>query len=129
MEAWRHHIWSAPEGLFYSIPKAIKRLAFLSSINSKLNDNKILGLEAMIISEPKTKNVVSLLSALKVGSGKTLLVLDSIDQNVMRASNNIANLQVRSYKDVSTVDVLTSENIVMSKGALEKLPERLKALK
>ncbi len=83
----------------------------------------------MIISEPKTKNVVALLSALKVGPGKTLLVLDSVDKNVMRASNNIANLQVRNYKDVSTVDILTSESVVMSKGALEKLPERLKALK
>ena len=83
----------------------------------------------MIIGEPKTKNVVALLAALKIGSGKTLLVLDSIDQNVMRASRNIANLKVRNYKDVSTVDMLTSENVVMSKGALEKLPERLKTLK
>ena len=129
---WRHGgtiFGPHPRDYAYSIPKAIKRLAFLSSINSKLNDNKIIGLDAMIISEPKTKNVVALLSALKVGSGKTLLVLDSIDPNVMRASNNIANLQVRNYKDVSTIDVLTSNNVVMSKGALEKLPERLKALK
>ena len=72
----------------------------------------------MIISEPKTKNVVSLLSALKVGSGKTLLVLDSIDQNVMRASNNIANLQVRNYKDVSTVDVLTSESPLSAESSV-----------
>jgi len=129
---WRHGgtiFGPHPRDYSYSIPKAIKRLAFLSSINSKLNDNKVLGLEAMIINEPKTKNVAALLAALKVGSGRTLLVLDSIDPNVLRASNNIANLQVRNYKDVSTVDVLTSEKIVMSKGALEKLPERLKALK
>ena len=129
---WRHGgtiFGPHPRDYSYTLPKGIKRLAFLSSVNSKLNDNKILGLEAMIISEPKTKNVVSLLAALKIGSGKTLLVLDSIDQNVMRASRNIANLKVRNYKDVSTVDMLTSENVVMSKGALEKLPERLKALK
>jgi len=129
---WRHGgtiFGPHPRDYSYSIPKSIKRLAFLSSINSKLNDNKILGLEAMVMSEPKTKNVVALLSALKVGMGKTLLVLDSIDQNIMRAANNVANLQVRSYKDVSTVDVLTSENVVMSKAALEKLPERFKALK
>lgn len=129
---WRHGgtiFGPHPRDYSYTLPKAIKRLAFLSSINSKLNDNKIMGLEAMVISEPKTKNVVALMSALKVGSGRTLLVLDTVDPNVMRASNNIANLQVRSYKDVSTVDVLTSESIVMSKGALEKLPERLKALK
>lgn len=113
----------------YSIPKAIKRLAFLSSINSKLNDNKVLGLDAMVLGEPKTKNVAALLEALKVASGKTLLVLDSIDPNVMRASRNIAKLQVRNYKDVSTVDVLTCENVLISKGAFEKLPERLKDLK
>jgi len=129
---WRHGgtiFGPHPRDYSYSIPKAIKRLAFLSSINSKLNDNKIMGLEAIAITEPKTKNVVSLLAALKVGPGKTLLVLDSMDKNVMRASGNIANLQVRNYKDVSTVDVLTSDSVVMLKGALEKLPERLKTLK
>lgn len=113
----------------YSIPKTIKRLAFLSSINSKLNENKLIGLDAMVVTEPKTKNVAALLSALKVAGEKTLLVLDAIDPNVMRASRNISRLQVRNYKDVSTVDVLTSDNVVMSKGALEKLPERLKSLK
>jgi large subunit ribosomal protein L4 len=113
----------------YSIPKAIKRLAFLSSINSKLNDNKVLGLDSMVVAEPKTRKVAEMLAALKVDAGKTLLVLDSIDPNVMRASGNIAKLKVRNYKDVNTVDVLTCDTVVMSKKALEKLPERLKGLK
>lgn len=129
---WRHGgtiFGPHPRDYSYSMPKTIKRLAFLSSINSKLNDDKIIGLEAIVMKEPKTKNVVSLLSALKVGPGRTLLVLDSVDQNVTRASGNIANLTVRNYRDVSTVDVLTSGSIVISKAALEKLPERLKALK
>jgi ribosomal protein L4 len=47
----------------------------------------------------------------------------------MRASRNVACLEVRNYKDFNTVDVLTSDNIVMTKAALEKLPERLKSLK
>ena len=129
---WRHGgtiFGPHPRDYSYSIPKGIKRLAFLSSINSKLNDNKVLGLDEMKISEPKTKNVAAMLEALKVDSGKTLLVLDAIDANVMRASRNVACLEVRNYKDFNTVDVLTSDNIVMTKAALEKLPERLKSLK
>lgn len=124
---WRHGgtiFGPQPRDYSYSIPKSIKRLAFLSSINSKLNDNKIKCVDSVTIKEPKTKLVASMLDALKL-SGKTLLVLADINKDVLRASKNIAKLNVKNYKDVNTMDVLLCEDVIISKQALEKLPERL----
>ena len=125
---WRHGgtiFGPQPRDYSYSIPKSIKRLAFISSINSKLNDNKIKCVDSVMVKEPKTKLVASMLDSLKL-SGKTLLVLADIDKDVLRASKNIAKLNVKNYKDVNTMDVLLCEDVVISKQALEKLPERLK---
>jgi len=76
------------------------------------------------VKEPKTKIMASMLEALKL-SGKTLLVLADSNKDVLRASKNIAKLNVKNYKDVNTMDFLLCEDVVISKQALEKLPERL----
>lgn len=123
---WRHGgviFGPHPRDYHYDLPKKIKRAAFVSSINSKLCDDKIKGIDELVISEPKTRHFRSLMKALKL-KGKSLFVLDNIDDNMRIASRNIQEVAVKNYKDFSTMDVLSCENIVMSKSALEKLPER-----
>ena len=68
------------------------------------------------------------MGALKL-KGDSLFVLDTIDDKVMRASRNLEEVSVKNYKDFNTMDVLNCEKIVMSKSALEKLPERFKEIK
>lgn len=125
---WRHGgviFGPHPRDFHYSIPLKIKKAAFLSSINSKLNDNKVMGIDSVAIDEPKTKKFKAICDALKL-EGKSLFVLDAVDENVMRASRNIREVSVKNYRDFSTMDVLKSDTLVMSKSALEKLPERFK---
>jgi large subunit ribosomal protein L4 len=125
---WRHGgtiFGPHPRDYGYSMPKQLKRAAFLSSINSKLNDKKMIGLAALTMEKPKTKIFNAMLGALKL-QGKSLFVLDNMDTNIMRASRNIQKVTVKSYKDFNTMDVLKCDNLVVSKAALEKLPERLK---
>lgn len=112
-----------PRDYHYEIPKKLKRLAFLSCLNMKLNDEKVKGLEALKLAEPKTKNIRTLLDAMKL-DGKTLLVVDKIDENLSRASRNMQEVTLRNLKDVSTMDVLKCDTMIISKPALEKLHER-----
>jgi len=114
-----------PRDFHYDIPKKMKRLAFLSSLNSKLNENKVVGIDAVVIDEPKTKKVKDILKALKL-AGRSLFVVDNIDNNVRLASRNLQEVRLRDYKDFNTMDVLTCDTMVLSKAALEKLPERFR---
>jgi len=114
-----------PRDFHYDIPRKMKRIAFLSSINSKLNENKVIGIDFVSIAEPKTKIFRAILDALKL-KGKSLFVVGSIDENIKRATGNLEEVFVKNYKDFSTMDVLACDNLVMSKVALEKLPERFK---
>jgi len=114
-----------PRDFHYDIPKKVKRLAFISSLNAKLSEQKLLGITSVELKEPKTKLFQAMMDALKL-TGRSLFVVDVVNEPIKRASRNIQNLAVRNYKDFNTLDVLTSDTVVMSRAALEKLPERLK---
>jgi large subunit ribosomal protein L4 len=105
------------------LPKKVKKLAFLSSINSKLNEEKFVGISAIDMAEAKTKKFKAIVGALKL-QGKSLFVVDAIDEKVKLASRNLQEVSVKNYRDFNTIDVLKCDNIVISKAALEKLPER-----
>lgn len=126
---WRHGGTTfGPQTRDYhrELPKKIRRLAFLSSLNSKLNEEKCIGIESVDIAEPKTSKFKAMLSALKL-KGTSLFVLDNIDDKVRRASRNLQEVSVKNYKDFNTVDVLKCDTVVISKSALTKLPERFKS--
>ena len=64
---WRHGgsvFGPHPRMYRYDIPKKLKKLAFLSSINSKLNEKKMIGLSDVKVAEPKTKAFIAILEAL-----------------------------------------------------------------
>ncbi|MBU0605290.1 MAG: 50S ribosomal protein L4 [Candidatus Omnitrophica bacterium] len=119
---WRHGgsvFGPHPRDYRYDMPKKLKRVALLSSINSKLVDSKMIGISGVTVAEPKTKSFRGLLNALKLG-GKSLFIVDSVDQNVVRASRNMHEVPIKNYKDFNTMDVLHCDNLVISVRALEK---------
>ena len=123
---WRHGgvvFGPEPRDYRYDMPKKIKRVAFLSSINSKLADGKMIGIVNISVTEPKTKSFRAIVNALKL-SGKSLFIIDEVDQSVMRASRNMQEVKIKNYKDFNTMDVLHCDTMVMSKPALMKLTER-----
>jgi large subunit ribosomal protein L4 len=125
---WRHGgsiFGPHPRFYRYDIPKKLKRLAFLSSLNSKINENKMIGISEVKVAEPKTRAFRAIVGALKL-NGKSLFVVEGLDANVERASRNLAEVEVKNYRDFNTMDVLGCDNLVVSKAALAKLPERFK---
>ena len=123
---WRHGgsiFGPHPRDYRYDMPKKLKRVALLSSINSKLVDSRMIGISEVSVVEPKTKSFLGLVNALKL-DGKSLFIVDNVDQNVIRASRNIQEVSIKNYKDFNTMDVLHCDNLVISKPALEKLSGR-----
>jgi large subunit ribosomal protein L4 len=123
---WRHGgvvFGPHPRNFHYTMPKKMIKLALLSGLNAKLSEEKMVGIDKVSVDEPKTKKVKSILNALKL-KGKSLFVLDSVDEKLKRASKNLKELSLKNYRDFNLMDVLTCEKIVIAKAALEKLPER-----
>ena len=113
-----------PRDFHYHLPRKMTRLALLSGLNSKLSEEKVVGISSVDIDEPKTKKFAAIIDALKL-KGKSLFILDVIDDKVKRASRNLSKVSVKNCRDFNLMDLLTNDNIVVSKAALEKLPGRV----
>jgi len=125
---WRHGgivFGPHPRDFHYDIPKKVKKLALISSLNSKIAEDKWIGIDSIDLPEVKTKHFQAIIDALKL-NGKSLFVLEGPDEKVKRASRNIENIFIKNYRDFNTKDVMACDTVIMSKAALEKLPERLK---
>jgi len=114
-----------PRSFEYSLPKKTKRLAFRSSLRKKLRENSLFVLDKVKLNEPKTREMAKLLSQFPV-EGKTLLILEKWNEKIRRASSNLKHLQVRLAPLVSAYDILSHESVLVTRGALKRIEDRLK---
>jgi ribosomal protein L4 len=52
-------------------------------------------------------------------------VTDGSDENLQRASRNVENVEVTTSDFVNTYQVLRSDKLVFTRGAFQKLEDRL----
>lgn len=113
-----------PRDYSYSVPKSVKRLALISSLNVKLNDKNMIVIDEIKLEKPKTKEIAEVLRNIKAEK-KPLLVLEEKNETVVRASRNIANLLLRDYKTLNAYEVLKQQKLVLTQKALAALTKIL----
>lgn len=113
-----------PRSYSYKLPKKMRRLALKSALSSKVKNDNIFVLESIEIETPKTKKVVELLDALKVND-KALIVTAEKDDTVVRSANNLQTVKVLAVDELNVLDILTYDNLVITKEAVEKAGEVL----
>lgn len=113
-----------PRDYSYSLPKAVKRLALVSSLNSKLNDKELIVVDDLKISGPKTKEMAAALKNLKAQT-RPLLVLDEKNEAISRASRNIPRLILRDYRTLNAYDIVRQHKLVLTQKALVALTKQL----
>ena len=105
-----------------AINKKVKKLALLSALSSKVQENELVVLDDFKLDAIKTKNVVNTLSNLETGK-KVLIVLPEKNDIVYRSARNIAGVKVATTNTICVYDLLNANTIVMLKDAATKLEE------
>jgi large subunit ribosomal protein L4 len=113
-----------PRDYSYSLPKNVKRNALKSALSRKLADKQMLVLEAMDIKEPKTKEGVKFLEALKLDSA--LIVDRHQNRNLFLSLQNVPRVKAVDSSQVNIYDVLNYKWLVFSQKAFESFMERMK---
>ncbi len=107
-----------------TIPKKMRRAALISAYSARAGEEKIIVVDSVVISQPKTKAVESILKGLSIYQKKNLLIVDASDRNIYLSGRNIKNVHVKAVSDVNAYDVLNAENIVFSaEGLIAKVKE------
>lgn len=111
-----------PRDYRFKLNKKVKRLARLSALYYKSKEDNVLVVEDFSFDMPKTKNMVKVLSALKLQDKKTLFVVNTDPKNfVTLSARNIANVKVMNAASVNAYEVLNAKKLVFSETAIVEL--------
>jgi large subunit ribosomal protein L4 len=134
----------------YSMPKKSVRLAMLMALLSKFRDRQALVLDGLTLSEPKTREIAKVLSAIRrpdmsedeaaeaVGETKALARRRTLDRrsillglpahnpNLHRSARNIEGVKVAPVAEFNTYDILRQRYLVLTREALDALKRQVK---
>lgn len=110
-----------PRSYSYTLNKKLKRLALKSVLSDKAAKNAVYVVDGLDFAEPKTKNAVTLLSA--IDAGKSVVVTDGVKQNVVLAARNIPGVVTTPATILSVYDIVNAKSLVVDKAALATIEE------
>jgi len=101
-----------------------RKLALKSALAYKVLEKKVIGLDSLVLKNPKTKDMNEIISNLKL-SGKTLFVVNEINENAYLASRNIGNITILESNEFGILDIMSAENLIVTKEAVKNIEEVL----
>jgi len=113
-----------PRDFTKKVTKSTRQLALRKALTERLNAGDIIVVDDLKLEAPKTKEFIAVLKALEI-KNTALLVTDNGDENLRRASRNVSEIEVTTSDFVNTYQVLRSDKLVFTRGAFEKLEDRL----
>lgn len=100
------------------------QLALKSALSLKAKEGLVV-VDDIKFAEKKTKNFVNFLEAIKVGT-KALVVVDEITEEIFASARNVGYAKVVTSDNVSVLDLLNVDNLVMSQASVKTIEEALK---
>jgi large subunit ribosomal protein L4 len=111
-----------PRDYSYSLTKKTKRLALKSAFSSKFLSDELIVLDELKLVEYKTRDVVSVLKALKAEK-KVLIVLPDVDRVTAKSARNIEKVKTAYINTLNVYDVLDCDRLVIVKDAVARIEE------
>lgn len=124
-------IWRTGGRAFAAKPRSFKQKvnrkmyqgAMRAILSELLRQERLVVVDDIKLSAPKTKDMYSMLSDLNVSRG--ILVSDDLDNNVYLASRNIPGLHAMDVAAIDPVSLVQADKVVMSVAAINKIEEWL----
>ena len=115
-----------PRDYDMKLNKKVKALARKSALSYKAKENNIIVLEDFNFETPKTSQYTAILSNLKVGDKKTLLILGDTNKNIYLSSRNLTKAKVVTVSELTTYDILNASNVLFVQSSVETIENLLK---
>lgn len=113
-----------PRDFSKKVSKSTKQLALRKALSERLHAGDVIVVEDFNLSTPKTKDFIKVLSTINA-EGSALVVDNGSNQNLTLASRNVADVELTTSDALNTYQVLRYDKLVFTRGALEKVEQRL----
>lgn len=115
-----------PRDFSKKVNKEAKRVAFRSAISTKLAEKELVVLENLDIKDAKTKSMIEVMKNLNLDK-TAVFVIKGENENVLRASGNIPNVEVTSSDLLNVYDIVKCDKLVVTADAIKSIEEAYKA--
>jgi large subunit ribosomal protein L4 len=125
---WRHGgtvFGPRPRDYSMKINRKVSALARRSALSAKVREQNITVVEAFSVQEPRTKDVVKVLKALKLEGKRVLLVTPAVDKTLYLASRNIPGVSILPASDLNTYDILPAHQLLILDKAVDVVNQQL----
>ncbi|KKT70143.1 MAG: 50S ribosomal protein L4 [candidate division WWE3 bacterium GW2011_GWB1_44_4] len=92
-------------------------------MSNKVQTKSLYSLATINLIEARTKEALNLIKDWGL-EGNLLLVTNSTNKNLVKATGNLKTVAVRSINNVCAYDMLAAKNVVVEGQALAKLAEK-----
>ena len=112
-----------PRNFTQKVNKKMYKGAISVIFSELLRTDRLKFVSEFDVSEPKTKNITTLMKSLEVKDA--LLLTDELDENLYLSSRNLYHVGVCDTQSIDPVSLIGYENVVMTKAALKKVEAML----
>lgn len=113
-----------PRSYSYKLPKKVRRLAIKSVLSEKVAENNFVVVEGLQFDAPKTKEFKQVLTNLNIDT-KVLVVLENDNEVAELSARNLPNVTVVNSNNVSVLDVVSNDKMLITQTALTQVEEVL----
>ena len=113
-----------PRSYEYQLPRKVEKGALRAALAQKLRDGEVVVVDALSVSEIRTKTAAEMLRRLGI-DGKALLVDVKPEDKLALSVRNIEGVRLLPSNRISARDVMNTRRVIMTRAALEKLQEAL----
>ncbi|HZV33188.1 MAG TPA: 50S ribosomal protein L4 [Verrucomicrobiae bacterium] len=113
-----------PRDFSKKVSRSTRQLALRKALSERLHSGDVVVVDDLKLDTPKTKDFIGVLSSLKL-DGSTLIVAHEANKNLSLASRNVRNVKLTTSDELNTYEILRSDKLVFTRGAFEKVEERL----
>ncbi len=113
-----------PRSYAYRLPRSARKTALRSVLALKLRQEELVVVDTIEFAQPKTKQMIGLLSQLDMGNS-VLIVLAEADVNVQKSARNLPGVKVLLSQGLNVYDLLRYRKALFTRTALQQVSERL----
>lgn len=100
-----------------------RRLALKSALASMAQENRLMVVDSIQLTTPKTKEMIEVLKNLQIEDKKVLIVVKELDENLILASRNLANIMLLENNEMGVLDIIAADVLLMTEDALQAVEE------
>jgi large subunit ribosomal protein L4 len=103
------------------MPKAQRRRALMSALSLKASENAVTVIEPLRFDAPKTRQMADVLQKLGLNHKKALLVLDEVNENVVKSCRNLRGLRTMLADQVNPYELLNCDVVLVTEAGLARM--------